>query len=226
MERKLQQRMVGAGVLILALVILGPMVLDGGSGTPVEEEAVPGQRTDELRTHTFRLDPAATDKANAPAPPSAGPPPAAASAGEARPLPAPVVAPPPETTAAPAAAVSVGAVAKRTAEPTADPGRAAPPAVASTAAPPPAVPQSTAQPGAATGGGWLVQVGTFGQQDNSERLVKTLTGRGFAAFASPTTRGGKTLYRVRVGPAGSREAAAAMADRLAAAGQSGQVVAQ
>ena len=35
MERKLQERMVGAGVLILALVIVGPMVLDGGSDRTV-----------------------------------------------------------------------------------------------------------------------------------------------------------------------------------------------
>ena len=55
MERKLQERMVGAGVLILALVIVGPMILDGGSGDDVAQDAVPGQRSDELRTHTFSL---------------------------------------------------------------------------------------------------------------------------------------------------------------------------
>ena len=62
-----------------------------------------------------------------------------------------------------------------------------------------------------------MQVGTFGQKDNAERLAASLKRRGFAAFVSPATRSGRTLYRVRVGPAGTREAATSVAARLAAA---------
>ena len=71
----------------------------------------------------------------------------------------------------------------------------------------------------------MVQVGTFGQKANAERLVKDLRAKGFDAFVSELERSGKLLYRVRVGPAGTREAAADLARRLAAAGQAGQLVA-
>ena len=89
----------------------------------------------------------------------------------------------------------------------------------------PPAPSPAARPATAAGGDWLVQVGTFGQKDNAERLAASLKQRGFAAFVSPLSRPDKTLYRVRVGPAGSREAAADVAGKLAAAGQSGQIVA-
>jgi DedD protein len=71
-----------------------------------------------------------------------------------------------------------------------------------------------------------VQVGTFGLKDNADRLAARLKQQGFAAFVSPAERSGKTLYRVRVGPPGSREAAAAVVARLAATGQTGQIVAR
>jgi DedD protein len=71
-----------------------------------------------------------------------------------------------------------------------------------------------------------VQVGTFGQKANADRLVASLRNRGFEAFVSATERAGKPLYRVRVGPAGSRDAATATAGRLSQAGQSGQIVSQ
>jgi DedD protein len=206
MERKLQERMVGAGVLVIALVIVGPMLLDSRSGGDVTEDAVPGQRSEELRTHTFRLDESREEQAAMrptrqpqPSVPSsvdiqASPPEAARSA-----VPATNLSPPPAGNATTAAA------------PTAQTGNR--PAQKPVATPP-----------AAVTGEWLVQVGTFGQKDNADRLAARLKQRGFAAFVSPTTRDGKALYRVRVGPAGTREAASDVADRLAAAGQTGQVV--
>jgi len=87
-------------------------------------------------------------------------------------------------------------------------------------------PQEPVAAPAQSSGGWLVQVGTFGQKANAERLAAGLKAKGFAAVVSPTQRAGDTMYRVRVGPAGTREAALAVAARLSAAGQSGQVVTQ
>ena len=208
MERKLQERMVGAGVLILALVIIGPMVLDGGPDDSPDEADVPGQRPDEIRTHTFRL--------NEPPPPAAESPQArtATPAGEPdRAGPEPERPPEP----APAARPSL---------PPPEPAAETAPRRDTAAAPAAPIVAAAAPKAAAAAGGFLVQVGTFGQKDNAERLAGTLKGKGFAAFVSPTSRAGKTLYRVRVGPAGSRDTAAGLAARLAAAGQSGQVVAQ
>jgi DedD protein len=229
MERKLQERMVGAGVLVLALVILGPLVLDGGSREPVEPDAVPGQRADELRSHTFRIGepagamPAVQSPSMAPpAQPDVTPGAAAASpaaTAESEPPPAP---------ARPSTAQSAEVLPSPAPPSAAPPGPAPPPPPVTrseTRATPPPAASSEARPAAANGA-WLVQVGTFGQKDNADRLAGSLKRQGFAAFISPTTRAGKTLYRVRVGPTGSREDATAVAGRLAAAGQAGQVVAQ
>lgn len=216
MERKLQERMVGAGVLILALVVVGPLLLDGGTEFAGSDVVAPGQHADELRTQTFRLDEPR---------PATGPPPA--------PVAPPLVPPAVPTAAAPAAAVS--APARPTAEPPGEPPPAnaiAEPAAPAVLAPAPqakpAAPAASLPPPAAPArptGGFVVQVGTFGQKANAERLVKDLRAKGFDAFVSELERGGKPLFRVRVGPAGTREAAADLARRLATAGQAGQLVA-
>jgi cell division septation protein DedD len=86
----------------------------------------------------------------------------------------------------------------------------------------PARPEAAAR----SSGGWLVQIGTFGQKGNAERLSGALQKSGFDAFVSPTSRGEKTLYRVRVGPAGAKDEATQLAGRLGAAGHQGQVVPQ
>lgn len=212
MERKLQERMIGAAVLVIALVIIGPLVLDGGQQGDLDTDAIPGQRSDELHTRTIDL--------RAPAATAAATPP---------PVAAPVAVPP--AAAAPVVEAEAGAVPGMPEEATVvqqpAPSPVKPPAPARPAASdvPPPVPATAAQV-PATGGAWLVQVGTFSQKSNAEKLAATLRGRGFAPVISPTTSGGRKLYRVRVGPAGSREAATSLARRLAAAGHPGTVVSQ
>ncbi|MCC7257456.1 MAG: SPOR domain-containing protein [Gammaproteobacteria bacterium] len=215
MERKLQERMVGAGVLIVALVVLGPLILDGGPQPEREAATVPGQRADEVRTQTFRLG-EARPTAPAPAPPPVREPEAAADVAGSQ---LPALAQPPEPPPAPAVPPREAAVPPKpaTVASPSTPASAPPVAEAAAAAPPQRAP--------ATGSGFVVQVGTFGQRANAERLVATLRGKGFEAYVSPLERGGKTLYRVRVGPAGSRQTASDLARRLSAAGQPGQLVA-
>ncbi len=223
MERKLQERLVGAGVLIFALVIVGPMILDGGPAGGDDQAEIPGQRPDEIRTQTFQLNESAAPPATVPVVPAA---PAAAPPRDPAAVTLPEPAQPPASPAQLAAPVPASEPERPVAMPA--PAKSLPPAPgrepAKAAPPRPAGAETTAAAGA--GAGFLVQVGTFGQKDNAQRLVRTLTGRGFAAFVSPLSRDGKTLYRVRVGPPGAREAAEGLASRLAAAGQSGQVVAQ
>lgn len=219
--------MVGAGVLVLALVILVPLVLDGGSQPEPELLEMPGQRGDELRTQTFDLRAAGAGRAPAMS------------------LPAPedgAALEPADLTAVPEMAESSAAEGKRpdTAE-ARQPVKPVPVAQAQEKAvtevpssrPPPVDAQKTqkaqktepsSKTDAAADGGWLVQVGTFGEQGNADRLASRLESEGFVVVRSTISSSGQTLHRVRVGPAGSRDAAAALARRLAAAGHSANIV--
>lgn len=74
-------------------------------------------------------------------------------------------------------------------------------------------------------GSWWVQLGSFSQAANAQRLVQTLTRAGFSAQVSPTRSKGADLYRVRAGPVGDRAAAEALRTRLSDAGHKGTLVA-
>jgi cell division septation protein DedD len=69
-----------------------------------------------------------------------------------------------------------------------------------------------------------VQLGTFGQKENADRLVRDMKAKGFAAFSVAIASNGRELYRVRVGPVRNRAAAEALAAELKKAGQSGSIV--
>lgn len=75
---------------------------------------------------------------------------------------------------------------------------------------------------AAPTAGFVVQLASFGSQDNANRLVERLKEKGYSAFTQPTKRGDQQLYRVLVGPELSREKAQAMQaelkERIALAG--------
>lgn len=227
MERKLQERMVGAGILVLALVVIGPLLLDGEPRHSADGELPPGQRVDEIRTHTFRLDQASPGAPPRPAVAPIAPPPSPraprneAAAGVERA--APAMAEPMPAVAEPAAPKPQAVVEVR---PDPVPTKVQPPSSEE----PRSRPAATAKPEAATpprdAGGWVVQVGTFGQKANADRLAASLKRAGFDAYVSPSARGDKSLYRVRVGPAAARDEAADLASRLAAAGHAGQVVAR
>ena len=73
-------------------------------------------------------------------------------------------------------------------------------------------------------GMWAVQLGSFGNQQNAERLAADLRKQGFAAFLSQLPTESGQLHRVRIGPQKDRESAEAMAARLEKAGHKGQVV--
>lgn len=61
-----------------------------------------------------------------------------------------------------------------------------------------AAPAEVAAPAAT--GRWVVQAGSYGSEANAEKVEKLLSQHGFHAAVSRVVRGGKTLYRVRVGP--------------------------
>lgn len=75
-----------------------------------------------------------------------------------------------------------------------------------------------------TTGMWAVQLGSFSNQENAERLAADLRRQGYAAFLSRLVTGSGALHRVRIGPQKDRESAEAVAAQLAKSGHSGQVV--
>jgi len=197
MDRALKERIIGAAVLVVFVVLVVPVFLDGPpqSGEIVSERVpLPGQAADgETRTVVLERD--RDEPVPVPAPVSE---PQAASQQKAE----PETKPEPE---------SRPAAAART-EPEPEPAAAKPAA------------QQPAAADASSTGMWAVQLGSFGNQQNAERLAADLRKQGFAAFLSQLSTDSGQLHRVRIGPQKDRESAEAMAARLAKAGHKGQVV--
>ena len=83
---------------------------------------------------------------------------------------------------------------------------------------------STATAGGSSTGGWVVQLGVFSIQANAERLAQELKNQGFHALVSENSGGGRPLWRVRSAPVAERAAAEQLNARLRAAGHAGSVV--
>jgi DedD protein len=73
-------------------------------------------------------------------------------------------------------------------------------------------------------GMWAVQLGSFSNKENAERLAADLRNQGFAAFLSQLQTDSGALQRVRIGPQKDRASAEAIATQLANAGHNGRVV--
>jgi cell division septation protein DedD len=206
-------------VLVALAVLLIPELLSGRKAAePVAEEGTGPRGT---RTFTIELGQAPGQATRSPTTTSAPLP----NATPANPLPAPPVTDPGAEPPAGQPAVTVAEAAQTPEpEPTAAPAAAtaakpvqsAPPSVETA---PDAAARSEPKPPpaqSAPSGGWAVQVGAFGSADTARKLVQDLSGAGYRAFVSPVNRGGKTLYRVRVGPAGDRAGAEQLVPRLKA----------
>ena len=89
----------------------------------------------------------------------------------------------------------------------------------------PAAPASASTTPAASGAGYVVQLGSFASRSNAQRLAQQVHGLGYTVSVSRGTTG-RHLYRVRVGPARERAAAEDLAAQLRTQGHAGAVVAQ
>lgn len=115
-------------------------------------------------------------------------------------------------------------VVEEPSEDTTQPTTATPPEpVAST---PAASPRPTTRASAPTesDSGWAVQLGSFSNADNAERLAAELRGRGYKAFVSRFESSGQPRLRVRVGPEQDRARAEQLAARLRREGRQATVV--
>ena len=246
MDRSLKERVIGASVLVALAVWLIPWVLDGpvpdtGSGAaqaPAAEGPAP------LRTQTIRLDNRQNTSAQDGAPdiPGSTPPrdsgevaeiapdvPAGASPNapadarpdapdDARPAAPGALAAEPANAEASADAPSGGAVTVRAGVPGVLGGAPAPAASGLSGSSESPVPAQAVT-------GWLVQVGSFGDEENARRQADRLADAGFTARLYPHTSGGRRMYRVRVGPEPSREGADEIASSLRNEGFVADVVA-
>jgi DedD protein len=198
MERALKERIIGAAVLVLFVVLVVPVFLDG---PPSDIELVseplllPGQ--DRQDTQTVVLDRDRTD----PVPSTT----ADAVATETTPV---KQSPPAQIKSAPVV----------NNKPPVDDGKSAA-AATSTAVSAPALTSRSS-----TTGMWAVQLGSFSNKDNADKLAADLRKQGYAAFLSQLKTDSGQLHRVRIGPQKDRESAEAMAERLVKVGHKGQVV--
>ena len=213
MDRQLKERLIGAIVVVALGVLIIPEFLSGPDETTTVSVDIdlPAAARPETRTYSFRLDePAATPSAPVPAP-------ASSAQVVEEPVEALVGTPEPES------------------EPLSKPAQQLalpePPAVetnttASAAAAAPAPSGKTETPAQADGSNWVVQLGSFSSEDNAKRLAAQLKAKGYQSFVTRYAGPDQVLHRVRVGPAGTREQADALAQRLAGQGQVTKVVPQ
>jgi len=111
-------------------------------------------------------------------------------------------------------------VAQKEASPTVSGGK-----TETTTPPPTTKPAPTANTGAESETGlWAVQLGSFSNQANAERLAADLRKQGYAAFLSQLKTVDGSLHRVRIGPQKDRESAEGVAAKLKSAGHAAQVV--
>jgi len=207
-----KERLTGALILIVALVIVVPELFSDRPAQRPATDAPDAQSADAgppLRSYTMDLDAggqsakAQPAQAQEPAAADAQTPGESAKQGAAAPA---VVSPPP---AIPEPKLSA---AKPKAADNSKPLEA------------PAGRPETATP-AATARGWWVQLGSFSARANADRLVATLSSAGYSLRVSPTRKDGKELFRVLAGPSEDRAAAVALQARLSAAGHKGTLVA-
>ncbi len=179
MERALKERIIGAVVLVIFVVLVVPVFLDGPprDGEIVSEHiTLPGQEGQNITTVILDRE-------------RSVPVPAASSEQEQ-----------PE---------------KQNASPDVTPQPKA------KSVQPQTVP---AQPDASTTGMWAVQLGSFSNKQNAEKLAADLRKQGYAAFLSQLETDSGRLHRVRIGPQKDRAGAETMAARLVKVGHKGQVV--
>ena len=212
MERRVKERLVGATILAVLVVLIVPELLSGPKrAVVVPQAALPGT-AEPVRSVTVDL---ATNKA------TAGETPGAAGAGEA-----------PATD--PAAAEGAEDGAARGAD-VASPPEATPPAPVTSPAPTagattagvttPAATSAVAETSGVVHHGWAAQLGSFAGRGNAEKLERQLRAQGFTPFLSATGSGRALRYRVRVGPSADRAAVEKVIARLQKAGHTASVVA-
>jgi DedD protein len=215
MDRRVKERLVGASILAVLIVLVVPELLSGPVPVPATSR-LPVSAPEPVRNVTVDL---ATSKPPEPSPLEAHAASAAATSGAA------------SSAAASDAAATAGApssaVASVPAPPASAPRASAPPASA-TSTPveiAPSLPTSSTTTAKTTAGHtWAVQLGSFVSRDNADKLARQLRAQGFGVYVLPGGSGPLLRYRVRIGPMPDRSAAAQTVAKLKSLGQVASLV--
>ena len=252
LKRRGRRRLIGAVVLALVAAVVVPMLLESDPRPLGEDVSVRIPPVDDGKFVSKLGDArgkAAAPSTAAPPPAPATSPPAAAVPAPATPAPAAkdagiapatpasgegvprksvadaektMLAPPrpaaPEAKAPPKAADTARSDAPKAADPTATKAETAPKAEPATKVAP--APASAEPPRE----GFVVQLAAFSDDKGANALAGKLKRAGYPAYTETIATSRGTLWRVRVGPFPSRDAAAQSRDRLKGEGHAGIVV--
>jgi cell division septation protein DedD len=201
----LKERLTGATILVIIVVLLVPEILRGPPATipRAGTETVSGPP---VRSYTIDLlDSANAKPAGVAAPAAAAQPHAASEVATTSEAPTAVTAAPQANAVAPSGSSAPSAAMDK---PVATPAQKPAPA-------PVSKPANPAHP-ARLKSGWTVQVGSFSRRDYAERMAKQMAGKGYSMeVAGPDDHG---LYRVRSAPLADRTSAQALKQKLQASG--------
>jgi DedD protein len=202
-----KERLTGAIILVALIVLLVPELLTGPVRSAPRPAVVAAASAEEppLRSYTIHL---ADDGHGHSATTTAS------DAEQPAPLPAPAEAPP--------AAGSAVTVPPQAPSPAPTESHAATPGNIPDGAGSAHAPANAPTP-AASGGGFVVQLGSFASHANAEHLAQQLRAQGYKVSVSQADSG-RHLYRVRVGPARDHDAALQLNQRLRSIGHGGSIV--
>jgi DedD protein len=240
MDRRVKERLVGASILVVLIVLIVPELLSGPATGPVAPQSRVSA-PEPVRNITVDL---ATSK---PPEPVVEPPSAASAAGAHGDAvnPSPGGAATVGGAASAASAASAAGAADWSASdadggaqgrppvavPSAGPS-AVPSVVPSSAVPPPLEtetpsPTSKGTTGkiATSGHGWAVQLGSFANRANADKLARQIRAQGYGVYVLSGGSGAAARYRVRVGPMADRNAATQAEAKLKSSGHLGSLVA-
>ena len=243
LRRRARRRLVGAIVLALGAAVFVPMLLESDPKPlgedvavkipPVDEGKFVNRLTEKGKSDPAKPSPVRSDAAKADGAKGDAHPTDSAKAdpqkGETAKADAPKEAPPAEAPKESAPLPAKRTIAEAEQKMLGAPAKAAPaPATAAKSLPAPAASAPPAPPPSAQGdavAGFSVQLAAFSDDKGANALANKLKKAGYAAYTEPLETSKGTLWRVRVGPFPSREAAAAGRDRLKGEGYSGIVAA-
>ncbi len=196
MDRTLKERIIGAIVLVVFVILVVPIFLDGPPGEGeilTEAVTLPGQSEQKMQTRVLernRSTPEPKEQSGS------GP----ETANEPAPKP-----------------IAAGRSGRETANEDAR-------ETANDDGPETVVAQAAAPEEISATGMWAVQLGAFSDQAKADKLAADLRQQGFAAFLTKVSTDKGQLHRVRIGPQADRAAAEAVAKKLESSGHTSRVV--
>jgi cell division septation protein DedD len=223
MERSVKERVVGATILVVLLVLIVPELLSGPkSPAPAKAPPLPAsESTEPMRNVTVDLTTRKATAADVDAASATG---SAAGAADTAPASAASAA---EGTGSPVGpAPAPGPTAPTITTLRAQQPSDTPPVENETTPPKSSMPAKAVASHEAARAGWAVQLGSFASRVNADALVRKLKeGREASAYVLSSGKGTEQRFKVRVGPVADRAAAERLRLKLAKDGHAGSLVA-